>query len=409
MATHSGLTRWQDFSPVDKDISSPEDHFSKLYPRAIDEVWYKRAVEQYYVNPDSFVFSVPLEDEGADNTTLVTATRAVFIENKGKKGKAPAMVVGFQFQHTALQALFQNITYNCDGCQKDQKEQKEKSHYCGDGSWACYLIDNNGYIIAAEDETDVGKFFGEVRGPIMSSLVRDGVFERIRIFDYQAVCFKSSQTNNAGNILLNPWKHFQKALSWMIGQAAWAWAKAGVMDSDDAEAYYVSDDESAGDYHVNEDKPPPVPEKEGGTNFDQNILINRTRPEVCDKEIYLYLRNASFDSFDMDMNCEYRWYMVQPVSYSNMLLVVVNTVCGDTTSPTLNVKPEEVIYENNTLVCQKTLIGLKRKRPQSCIRTHPDESRIRDQCGLATSTRSNLLLLILLLMCALGKSTYFLG
>jgi len=36
----------------------------------------------------------------------------------------------------------------------------------------------------------------------MSNLVRGGVFERIRIFDYQAVCFKSSQTNNAANNLL---------------------------------------------------------------------------------------------------------------------------------------------------------------------------------------------------------------
>lgn len=104
------------------------------------------------------------------------------------------MVVGFQFQHTALQALFQNITFNCDGnCRK----------HCGDDMWSCYLIDNNGYIIAAADETrDAGKFFGEVRGPIMEKLVKQGVFEKIRIFDYQAVCFKSSQTNNAGNILL---------------------------------------------------------------------------------------------------------------------------------------------------------------------------------------------------------------
>lgn len=78
MATHSGLTRWQDILPLDEG-TLPEDHFSNLYPRAIDEVWYKRAVEQYYVDPDSFVFSVPIDDEGADNTTLVTASRAVFI------------------------------------------------------------------------------------------------------------------------------------------------------------------------------------------------------------------------------------------------------------------------------------------------------------------------------------------
>lgn len=79
MATHNGLTRWQDFLRVDENMSLPENHFSKLYPRAIDEVWYKRAVEQHYINEDSFVFSVPLEDKGANNSTLVTASRAVFI------------------------------------------------------------------------------------------------------------------------------------------------------------------------------------------------------------------------------------------------------------------------------------------------------------------------------------------
>lgn len=66
---------------MDENASLPDDHFSKLYPRAIDEVWYKRAIEQYYVNPDSFVFSVPIDDEGADNTTLVTVSRAIFIGN----------------------------------------------------------------------------------------------------------------------------------------------------------------------------------------------------------------------------------------------------------------------------------------------------------------------------------------
>lgn len=104
-------------------------------------------------------------------------------------------VVGFQFQHTALQALFQNITFNCEGHSNCYK-------HCGDNSWECYLVDNNGYIIAAEKETDAGKFFGEVRGPIMMSLVTEGVFEKIRIYDYQAVCFKNTDTNNAANILL---------------------------------------------------------------------------------------------------------------------------------------------------------------------------------------------------------------
>ncbi|XP_014615597.1 PREDICTED: voltage-dependent calcium channel subunit alpha-2/delta-3, partial [Polistes canadensis] len=192
MATHSGLTRWQDFL-LDEEDPIPDDHFSKMYSRAIDEVWYKRAVEQHYVQPESFVFSVPIDEEGADNTTLVTASRAIFIGNG--KVKAPVAVVGFQFQHTALQGLFQNITFNCEGLGNCYK-------HCGNDSWACYLIDNNGYIIAAENECEAGKFFGEVRGPVMAGLVKEGIFEKIRMYDYQAVCFKRKATKNDASILL---------------------------------------------------------------------------------------------------------------------------------------------------------------------------------------------------------------
>ncbi|EFN86529.1 voltage-dependent calcium channel subunit alpha-2/delta-3 isoform X7 [Harpegnathos saltator] len=389
MATHSGLTRWQDF-PLDEDTPLPEAHFSELHSKAVDEVWYKRAVEQYYVQPESFVFSVPIDDEGADNTTLVTASRAIFI---GKGMKAPAAVVGFQFQHTALQALFQNITFNCETLTNCHK-------HCGDEGWACYLIDNNGYIIAAEDETDAGKFFGKVRGPIMSSLVKEGVFERIRIFDYQAVCSKVIQTKNAGNILLTPWKHLQRAMSWAFGQAAWAWAKTGIWESDFAEAYAYPNDEEVhvvrDDYHENKEKTSADSKDE--RSFEE-VLINRTRLEVCDQEVYLYLRNASFDTYDVDVdeNCM-RPYVVQPVNFSNMLLVVVRTDCGDTMSPSLSIVPEEVVYENNTLVCQKALTSLKRKRPQSCIRSHPRESEIKDQCGRATNARLSLRLLLTLLL-----------
>lgn len=45
---------------------------------------------------------------GDDNSTLVTASHAIFREEGSKK--APAAVVGFQFYHTALRALFDEIT-----------------------------------------------------------------------------------------------------------------------------------------------------------------------------------------------------------------------------------------------------------------------------------------------------------
>lgn len=35
--------------------------FSENNVRAVDEVWYKRAVEQYLIEPESFVYAVPFD------------------------------------------------------------------------------------------------------------------------------------------------------------------------------------------------------------------------------------------------------------------------------------------------------------------------------------------------------------
>ena len=75
--------------------------------RAIDEVWYKRAVDQHGIEPESFVFSVPF-DAASRVKPLVTATHAVFVEHRGHH--APAAVVGLQIQHASLASHFQNIT-----------------------------------------------------------------------------------------------------------------------------------------------------------------------------------------------------------------------------------------------------------------------------------------------------------
>lgn len=121
--------------------------FAEKYARAMDSSWYKRAVDQHSIEPDSFVFSVPFNAGTyrpiiftctiknifencisnyhhlyfffffpsilnifyvADSPNpLVTATHAVFI---GTGHKAPAAVVGLQFQHSSLASRFVNIT-----------------------------------------------------------------------------------------------------------------------------------------------------------------------------------------------------------------------------------------------------------------------------------------------------------
>ena len=87
-------------------------HFSEVNNEATDEVWYKRAVEYHYNNPDSFVFSVPF-DIGDKRPTTVTATHAIYKEMNGKK--APAAVVGVQIDYDKFAQNFMDVTTGLGG------------------------------------------------------------------------------------------------------------------------------------------------------------------------------------------------------------------------------------------------------------------------------------------------------
>jgi voltage-dependent calcium channel alpha-2/delta-3 len=64
------------------------------------------------------------------------------------------------------------------------------------------VLDNNGYIIVSESLKDTGKFFGEVQGNIMEIMVQEDLYKRIRVFDYQAVCFREDGIKNKAPFLL---------------------------------------------------------------------------------------------------------------------------------------------------------------------------------------------------------------
>jgi len=156
---------------------------------ATDEVWYKRAVEYHYNNPQAFVFSVPF-DIGDKRPTQATATHTIF---KGKGRKAPAAVVGVQIDYTHFRNTFMNATSSKKGGDKIS---------CEDDSVECYVLDNNGFVVISEDKLNTGKFFGEIGGTVLNSLVKNNVFKRIKIFDYQAICLESVDPLQAAGLVL---------------------------------------------------------------------------------------------------------------------------------------------------------------------------------------------------------------
>lgn len=105
------------------------------------------------------------------------------------------------------------------------------------------------------------------------------------------------------------------------------------------------------------------------------MLINRTRPTPCDREMYLY--HLDYNNLDQKLNkqlkdCERPFY-AQVVNYTNMMMVIVDATCPKVEVPILPVDPTEVNY-NETLPCFKHMHPLYRKQPKSCIRNHTEVS-----------------------------------
>ncbi|XP_049297306.1 voltage-dependent calcium channel subunit alpha-2/delta-3 isoform X5 [Anopheles funestus] len=404
LATHSGLTRWQEYATGADESKQAEPDFSEMHNRAIDEVWYKRAVELYFSNRNrkgadgengkddsdrnSFVYSVPF-DAGNRNDTLVTASHAIFHTDGTRE--APVAVVGFQFHHSALYTLFKNITSQCG--HGDPRCEKT----CFTGDYQCYVIDNNGFVVISEQLQETGAFFGEVKPAFMQRLLDDSIFRNVTVYDYQAVCFMPKGSINLATVLQTPlrliWWILTNTLSylvWMVMQLLLSLAQAYDEMYDTGAYDVVPELGDLDDPTLNRYKEP---------EFNK-VLINRTRPEPCDHVITLYELNMDVDPsvYTKEAHqCE-RPYVVLPIPSSNLLLLVLDTLCPlPTHVPQLSTWPVEHDY-NASLACHKARSDpLPRRRPLTCINKHANESVI-ELCGDGSIPRYNVALLLALLV-----------
>ncbi|CAG0883373.1 unnamed protein product [Darwinula stevensoni] len=245
VATRSGLTRWRDYHPVHlipntPGVNIPGDfvtefaendvHWSKVNVRSVEEAWYRKAVDYNMQESEekSVVFSVPFDAMDYKNP-LVTATRTVILHNpRDPHKKTPVAVVGVQFNHSYFIRQFFMESNKC--AEQSGPQALNCSHpTCMSESLDCYLLDDNGYILGSESDKHVGRFFGEVDGAILDSLIQDGVYRRVRIFDFQGVCFEVVASSGPGSILLTPLKYAYSALLWLWGHLLYVWSHASLV------------------------------------------------------------------------------------------------------------------------------------------------------------------------------------
>uniref|UniRef100_A0A8D8S0Y7 Voltage-dependent calcium channel subunit alpha-2/delta-3 n=1 Tax=Cacopsylla melanoneura TaxID=428564 RepID=A0A8D8S0Y7_9HEMI len=456
VATRSGLLRYKGSEAFKNDPNlNNTAYFAATNNRAIDEVWYKRAVEQHYVDENSFVFSVEFEAYGSkifDTFNLnmkprVTATHAIFVGNAEKK--APVAVVGLQMLHSALQNIFVNITstsiYN-----------KSKIETCLSDNLECFILDNNGYVIASENhnKASTGLFFGAVHPDVMRSMVKTNIYREIKYYDHQAVCFEVENVTddtNSGRRLLTPLHHMSWVFKWTTIQMFWylinlnlnmfgtlAYSFTDQDDEEDKNQVQIEDDddiliedEMEEEDYVNikseayddimsadepalsssvptyTEAPETIVEPSPSEMVRDIIKIHRTRPQPCDREVDLYvlepktlvLKDTQRSTMGMGhkQDCN-RPYLLELIPNTNLVLVVINNHCyPKMTEPYFDTYPTKVEYPMGSMLCYKERsdVRLNRRRPTHCVRSHTKETNITQLCGRASNaTLPNFLLVL---------------
>ncbi|XP_011153333.1 voltage-dependent calcium channel subunit alpha-2/delta-4 isoform X1 [Harpegnathos saltator] len=405
IATRSGLLRWHEHQQ--SGDSTDEPGFAEKHARAMDSSWYKRAVDQHSVEPDSFVFSVPFD--AADTADpLVTATHAVFF---GKSHKTPVAVVGLQFQHSSLATHFVNITSTCTGMTGCKKN-------CASEELDCYILDNNGFIIISERHEHTGKFFGEIDGTIMDSLVQDRIYRKVTVIDYQGTCspqesHQSSAPQTLSDSVIKTAATFGRFLCTLalslnlqdLWQAVSAFAN-DAMHLDDGPVFNNIEESRDSDLQTFVDSTDEVTPDENNV-FARFPAIAPATPasppttratsahyppqklRTCEKKTDLYILqperlNTSGQSNPLKgklTNCHVtgceRPFSVQKIRHTNLILLVVDTLCP-CGSKQLSIEPIEALTEPGACTARRE--RLYRRRPPKCINYHPEEMEIKF-CG----------------------------
>ncbi|XP_060654964.1 LOW QUALITY PROTEIN: voltage-dependent calcium channel subunit alpha-2/delta-3 [Drosophila nasuta] len=379
LATQSGLTRWHEIHTNAAEQPGAGESFSQQHKRAIDEIWYKRAVDQYFVHQESFVYSVPFDAAESGSEIIVTASNAIFYNESSKS--APVAVVGFQFQYSAFYKLFHNITGNA--CSIDDKD--------------CYILDNNGFIVMSTQKHETGRFFGEINGAIMKRLVEEKVYKRVIVYDYQAVCFElpKPNDNNASNMVLSPLFNLLRMSKWLLHSALWYIVQLLQL----APGVIANFDNSFLNLSLPETKQDPAEENINSKNgWLKYLTLHRTRLKACDMQRNLYTLYNEKDNVVYNMTahaCE-RPFVVLPIPNSNLVLLVIDQLCPRDVSLVLTVNPQTMNYpyETNESSCYKNVHEFHRVRPASCINRHINESSIK-LCGKGSRIYLNLILLLI--------------
>ncbi|XP_066553823.1 voltage-dependent calcium channel subunit alpha-2/delta-3 isoform X2 [Amia ocellicauda] len=296
----------QDFlTAEDKEGVFNADHFP---------LWYKRAAEQI---SGTFVYSLPFT-AGGENKSVVLASTAIQLLDDRKSPIVAA--VGIQMKLEFFQRKFWTASRQCaalDG---------KCSISCDNENINCYLIDNNGFILVAEDYSQTGIFFGEVEGAVMNKLLIMGSFKRVTLYDYQAICKIFAESSDGANSLLDPYFAFFAAVKWIMTELVIFLVEFNLY------SWWYS---------------------------DLTAKAQRGKPMLvpCDTEYPAFVSERTIKETTGNIDCDgcVKSFVIQQIPSSNLFMVVVDNKCDCKAAPPITMEPIEIMY----ILCRGCVGGVE--------------------------------------------------
>ncbi|XP_075967769.1 voltage-dependent calcium channel subunit alpha-2/delta-4 isoform X3 [Anarhichas minor] len=358
LGTRSGLMRFQRYAGIEKRVA-------KFFLTSVDmenmftldhfPVWYRRASEY---PAGQFLYHMPRQETRAGR--IVIATTAVTV-TVGKK-TAIAGAIGVQMTLDLIESKFWAIASqpNDTDCSNTDGICPLR---CDSFDIACYVIDNNGFVLISKQRKDAGNFFGEIDGSVMTTLIRMGMFKRVSLFDYQAMCKMNLHSVSSARPLLSPFYGLASALKWFLSNFL----------------LFLLEFNICGFWHTEHFADAKASFSVSSAHKKRGDLL-----QPCDTEYPSFVYEPSVKETNSIIKCGrcQKMFVVQQIPESNLLMLVVQADCDCSRQyPPITMEPEEVKYIAS-VKCDRMRSQKIRRRPESCHAYHAQENA--NDCGGAS-------------------------
>ncbi|XP_072915375.1 voltage-dependent calcium channel subunit alpha-2/delta-4 isoform X1 [Hemitrygon akajei] len=317
-------------------------------------LWYRRAAEH---PAGHFVYYIAFEaDMGKKNRKKMVTTSTKVTVTVNKK-TAIAAAVGVQINLAILRQKFWTFTRQSNDTDCSEIEGRCPIS-CEDDGLNCFLVDNNGFILISKNEEDTGKFLGEVDGSIMTQLVNMGMFNEVKLYDYQAMCKAHTNHHSGSEPMLNPLYIFLAALKWFLNNLF-----IFLVEFQLCSLWNVDDVVNAKSvFHF------------GHKHRKLEVF------QPCNTEYPTFVYDSTIKETNGFIECGdcQKMFVVQQIENSNLLLLVTEAYCDCSIFPPVLLEPKEVKY-NASVKCQRMRSQKIRRRPDTCHAFHPEENA--EECG----------------------------